>query len=118
MNFNDLLRTARPSIELTYTSRLTVLTAVSYIKPNGADGTRWVEETTNVLCRLSRDKRVNTSQTEGNLNTNQHLLFCAPEISIPAGSRLMIDGEKYERTQEPMVYPSHQEVTVTKHEWA
>lgn len=118
MDINAILKLAKPYVDWTYDKHMTVYGSQAYEKPDGSDGIRFGEVLTDVPCRISLNKRNNTSQADGNLITNSHILFCASDVTIPAGSKLAVDGEKYESTEAPMVYPSHQEIKVNQYEWA
>lgn len=118
MDINAILNLAKPFVDWTYDKRMTVFGSEPYEKPDGSDGVRFGEVLSNVPCRVSMNKRDNTTQADGNLITNSHILFCASDVLIPAGSKLTVDGIKYESTEAPMVYPSHQEIKVNQHEWA
>lgn len=123
MDITDIIAGVAPAIEWTYDKLFDVYEMQSYTKPNGADAKRLTVTIENQTCRISINKRQNTAQGEGNLNTNSHILFCSPDVEIPTGSKIVLksstldSGQKYESTEEPMKYASHQEVQVNKHEW-
>lgn len=70
----------------------------------------------NQPCRLSFKNLSTTIKTEGPAEVVQETkLFIAPELKIPAGSKIVVN-QKSGRTTEfsysgvPAVYPSHQEI--------
>lgn len=117
MRLSDILASTQDVISWTYDSRLTVYGKVAYTKPNGADGYRDAIIDHDIPCRISRDKRVSIDFQEVAKNQNTHILFTTPHVTIPPGSKLEVDGKTYQLTDEPMVYPSHQEVRVRRDEW-
>lgn len=119
MDIQSILKEARPSIEWTYDKLMDVYGSVPYTKPNGADGVKFDVIETNVKCRLSVVKLANTEQKETNKLFETLKLFCSPDIEIAPGSKISIDGEKYETTStdKPMVYVTHQEVYLNRKEW-
>ncbi|WP_413927118.1 hypothetical protein [Clostridioides sp. ES-S-0145-01] len=64
----------------------------------------------NQPCKLSYKNIV--SATEGKVAKLEQTikLFISPNISIKAGSKLIINNKEYVRSGEPAIYPSHQEI--------
>ena len=71
----------------------------------------------NQPCRLSIEKQTSTANTLGPAVISQTTkLFIAPELDIPAGSKIIVtqNGKttEYTRSGEPAVYTNHQEITL------
>lgn len=68
-------------------------------------------------CRLSYGSMPSTSDTEGPANIVQITkLFIAPELEIPAGSKIIVTQNgrttEFSNSGVPAVYPTHQEITL------
>ncbi|MGO4938599.1 hypothetical protein ACTQ45_01055 [Fundicoccus sp. Sow4_D5] len=121
MDINSILAAAGPAIAWTFDKVFDIYEMVEYTKPNGADGKQLQATKLNEPCRVSLDKRPVSQKGEGNLDNSSLILFCGPDVNVPIGSKLMVRNgdhrEKYQSTEKPMKYPSHQEIRVNKHEW-
>lgn len=117
MDINDVLKQATPFIEWTYDKELSLYGEVEYTKPNGATGFKTDEIESGIRCRVSVVKLANTDQDQANQLHETLKLFCGPSIKLPAGSKLVVDGVKFETTDEPMVYVTHQEVYIHRKSW-
>lgn len=121
MDINSILAAAGPAIAWTFDKEFDIYELVDHTKPNGADGKQLQATKLNEPCRVSLDKRPVSQKGEGNLDNSSLLLFCGPDVDVPIGSKLMVGigafREKYQSTEKPMKYPSHQEIRVNKHEW-
>lgn len=64
----------------------------------------------NQPCKLSYKNIV--SATEGKLAKLEQTikLFISPNISVKAGSKLIINNKEYVRSGESAIYPNHQEI--------
>ncbi len=75
-------------------------------------------------CRLSFEKVAAASQTETAAAVFQGVkLFLAPEVRIPAGSKIIVTQNQvtgeYRSSGEPAVYATHQEIPLELYErWA
>lgn len=74
-------------------------------------------------CRLSFSSSPSTSSGDVSATSQTIKLFIAPELDIRPGSKITITQngrvESYQRSGEPAVYESHQEITLEKFErWA
>lgn len=116
---NHVLSKARGSIEWTYDKLMSVMEKESYRKPNGATGSRFgaVDGKANIPCRVSVQRLNNTNMAEANKLEVIEKLFCQPDIEIKAGSQLLIGDVKYTATNEPFIYPTHQEVVIERAGW-
>lgn len=116
---NHVLSKARGSIEWTYDKLMSVMEQTSYRKPNGATGSRFgaVDGKANIPCRVSVQRLNNANMAEANRLDQVEKLFCQPDIEIKAGSKLLIGDVKYTATNEPFVYPTHQEVVIERARW-
>lgn len=116
---NHVLSKSRGAIEWTYDKLMSVMEQTSYRKPSGATGTKFgpVPGKANIPCRVSVQRLNNTSIGEANKIEVIEKLFCQPNIEIKAGSQLLIGGVKYTATNEPFVYPTHQEVVIERARW-
>lgn len=116
---NHVLSKARGAIDWTYDKTMSVMEQTSYRKPNGATGTKFgpVQGKANIPCRVSVQRLNNTTTAEANKLEVVEKLFCQPGIEIKAGSQLLIGDVKYTATNEPFVYPTHQEVVIERARW-
>lgn len=64
----------------------------------------------NQPCKLSYKNITSTEQGKVAKLTQTIKLFIAPNISVKAGSKLIINNKEYVRSGEPAIYPSHQEI--------
>lgn len=117
MAINDILRRATPSIQWMYDKRMDVYEVVETVKVNGADAVEFQKVYAAVPCRVSVRSLKNTEQNEARLLKTEHKIFCDPEYVIRAGSRLVVDGVEYLASEDAMVYVTHQELVVVRHEW-
>lgn len=117
MKVNDVLIQAQSSIMWMYDKKLDVYEAREIIKDNGADGIEFQKAHADIPCRLSVQSLKNTQQTEARLLETEHKVFCQPDIYIKAGSKITVDGVKYLTSEDPMIYITHQELVVKRHEW-
>ena len=58
-----------------------------------------------------------TEQNEAHQLKTEHKIFCSPKFTIKAGSKLIVNGVQYLTSEDPMVYVTHQEIVVRRHEW-
>ncbi|MFY0521302.1 hypothetical protein ACOMCU_26280 [Lysinibacillus sp. UGB7] len=70
---------------------------------------------TNQKCKLSFEKQTSTTPTGGPaLIAQTTKLFIAPELDIPAGSKIIVTQHnkttEYARSGEPAIYTDHQEI--------
>lgn len=117
MDINELLTQATPFIEWTYDKRMDIYGEVETTKPNGATDFVFDVMVPNVSCRVSVVKLANTDQDQANRLTETLKLFCSADVNLPAGSLITVDGVKYESTDEPMKYATHQEVLIYRKAW-
>lgn len=69
----------------------------------------------NQPCKLSFEKLSAAVQTENGAAISQEIkLFLAPEVSVKAGSKIIVRQNgtvgEYSASGEPAVYPTHQEI--------
>lgn len=117
MKIADVLRRAKSSIEWTYDKTCEVWGQIPYTKPNGADGVKFGVIEGDIKCRISITKLDKTEQEQANELTSVRKLFCRPDAAITAGSRLIVNGVKYEVAQAPMIYDTHMEVLIHERRW-
>lgn len=113
----------RKAIESMYSGKCTITGSQEITKDNGATGFEPMEICTDEPCRLS----FGTSRTqtgEAATETAQEAkLFLAPEINVPAGSRVVVTQNnitrEYKLSTIPAVYSTHQEIVFSaKDRWA
>ncbi|QPQ35901.1 hypothetical protein [Lysinibacillus sp. JNUCC-52] len=68
-------------------------------------------------CKLSYEKQTSATPTGGPVVISQSIkLFIAPELVIPAGSKIIVTQHgkttEYTRSGEPAVYMDHQEIVL------
>ena len=109
---------ARQAQEMLYEGLATVTGTETYIKPNGATGTRPATFYTDMPCRVSYGNMRNNApgtQTYYATDITQVIkLFCSPDVTIPAGSRITVTQNgltaAFGFSQPPMRYATHQEI--------
>lgn len=109
---------ARQAQEMLYEGLATVTGIETYIKPNGATGTRQATFYTNMPCRVSYGNLKNSnagSPTYQAVEIAQIIkLFCSPDVTIPAGSTITVtqNGQTatFTHSQPPLKYATHQEI--------
>lgn len=113
----------RKAIEVLYDGVCTVTGMKEVTKESGATGFEPVEICTDKPCRLSfGTSRTNTGEAATE-TTHEATLFLAPEIVIPAGSRVAVKQHgytwEYKLSSIPAVYSTHQEIKFSlKDRWA
>lgn len=118
---NQVVR--RKAIESLYDGRCTITASQEYTKDNGATGFKSVEICTEQPCRLSFGTS-KTQEGEAATGTTQTItLFLAPEIVVPAGSKITVTQNgrttDYECSNTPEVYSLHQQISLSlKDRWA
>lgn len=70
---------------------------------------------TDIKCKLSYEKQTSATRTGGPAVLTQTIkLFIAPELDIPAGSKIIVTQHgkttEFARSGEPAVYMDHQEI--------
>ena len=109
---------ARAAQEMLYEGRATVTGTETYIKPNGATGTRPKTFYTDMPCRVSYGNLRNTdpgTPTFYATDIKQVIkLFCSPDVTIPAGTTITVTQNgltaSFTHSQPPMKYATHQEI--------
>lgn len=112
-----IIELERAAIEMTYDGKMTVVGSSKTI----VDGETVV--TSNAVlyeshpCALAKEDNAKTAQGEdGGEIALTHKIFCAPELTIPPGSRITV--VQYGRTMAlkysgvSFAYPTHQEIMV------
>jgi len=105
----------REAIESLYEDTCTVITH-DPVKVNGVTASYQDVTVYSIQpCRLSFGSSPATSQTDGADEQTQTIeLFIAPELTIPAGSRIDVTRQgktvSYKSSGVPSVYPTHQEI--------
>lgn len=107
----------RRALEATYEGRCSIYKHVQVRNPD----TKLMEPTEipvdeDMPCKLSFSSISATQEGEMAAVSQEVKLFCAPELQILPGSKLVITQagvtETYERTGLPAVYLSHQEIAL------
>ncbi|MDO5785373.1 MAG: hypothetical protein Q4P20_09975 [Eubacteriales bacterium] len=113
----------RRILEQTYDGVMDVYGYGDELTQSGA--TRPVEKQlyTGIACGLSASTQADTTQTDASADVNQrYIVFCAPEIEIHPGCRIVITQygvtREYTCSGMPNVYPTHQELSVLLEERA
>ena len=116
----------RSAIEATYSGLMTVYRRFPKIE-NGRTVFREEAVYTALPCALSRGastRRQGDALRNNTIATVQYdaKVFLAPEPLIPPGSRVLVlqDGmsRNFVTSGEPMVYPTHQEIVLSREEFA
>lgn len=119
---NEYMLLGRKAIESTYIGTCNIYEYIKYTDPE-------TEETIielnpepvyeNIPCKLSKKTITTASQTEI-VNTIQYspVLFINPDITIKAGSKIIIAQNgvtrEYDQSGEPFVYGTHQEIALKR----
>lgn len=123
MNIRAIMAKATAAVEFMYDKTAEIKRHESYVKPNEADGTRYVTAHTDVPCRTSNPNLNNTVQGDANVINHDAKLFLSSGFKMLAGDEVVVstvvDGEvvdsiEYESAKEPLVYVSHQEVLLIR----
>ena len=121
MSVRDVFLKAKSAVERLYDRTATIKRYEAYQKPNGADGMQWVTKHENVPCRLSSvGMQTLNNASQGDVNSIQYdvKVFLSSDINVQAGDVFVIDGVRYESAKEPFVYVTHQEVLLTRKDYA
>lgn len=109
----------RAAIESLYRDTCTVYGMVSYKKPNKATAYREGTLYTNQACKLSHSQALSAQPVADNDGVASAIhqvvkLFIAPELDIPAGSKIMVNhlGRTlyFKSSGVPAIYANHQEI--------
>lgn len=114
---------ARAAIESMYDGVCTVTVRQQHIKENGATGFEEVNTITGQPCRLSYSSAAETTTGPAAEQSTSVKLYIAPELNIPAGSKITITQagvtRAYTRSGLPAVYETHQQIDLVLFErWA
>lgn len=118
MNIQSIMARAIPAVEFMYDKTAEIQRYVEYVKPNGADGTRWETVHSVVPCRLSSPKLDNTVQGDANAIQYDVKMFLSSAYEVLAGDEVYVDGVKFQSAKEPFKYVSHQEVLLLRKGYA
>ena len=104
-----------------YDSKMTI-TVNEMVKEGNITKNKWVEKAKDVPCRISKRNLAITGKETGAIDY-QISLYCDPDIEVPAGSRIEVNGiqgdkVRYKRSSEAFKYNSHQEITLTRDDTA
>lgn len=110
-------------MERAYKDRCTIYEYKPVWDPErGEDVERPVPVVVDQPCRISQRTLGTNNQTEAQNNIQYETkIFIAPEIEFKQGSMLTVTRKGVERKYhagEPFIYPTHQEVSIQRREWA
>lgn len=111
-----IVSSVRKALESLYKGTCTVKTWESFKDPVTKISTqKEVLKFENQPCKLSHEKQVSATNTVGPAVLSQTTkLFIAPELEIPAGSKIIVSQNgkttEFSRSGEPAVYMDHQEI--------
>lgn len=113
----------RKAVELLYDGLCTITGMQEVTKENGATGFEPVEICTEQPCRLSFGTSRTQTGEAATETAQEALLFLAPDIVVPAGSRITVKQcgytFDYKLSSTPAVYSTHQEIVFSlKDRWA
>lgn len=105
------------ALQMLWTDTCDVFNYEEFTRTNKSTGHREVPVHQGLPCRLSFSTANNTDNSGGASSVNQVIkLFLAPDVAIPAGSKISItrDGKTvdYKQSGEPARYCSHQEIVL------
>lgn len=109
---------ARKQIEALYSDRCTITKAETSEDPvTHRSGHKDVTVCSNYPCRLSFSSVQSTDNSGNAAKPVQNVkLFLAPEISVPAGSRIVVtrngNESRWKCSGLPAQYPTHQEIAL------
>ena len=102
----------RRTIEKYYDKTCTV-TEYQKTKVNGVVSFAEVQVLVDVPCRLSYKTIASNNETDSVSQIHQVTkLFISPDLIIPTGSKITVDGIDYSRSGVPAVYDTHQEIVL------
>lgn len=110
---------ARESIEQLYDHLCTVSVKEEVTCDDGSTDFTDIVIISNQKCRMSYVKIGSVDKADMSYHVSQGIkLFLAPEIDVPAGSKITVihDGhaDTYIMSGSPAVYPTHQEIMLEK----
>lgn len=113
----------RRRMEKGYTDRCTIYEYQWVYDPNrGEDVQKPIPIVVDQPCRISQRALGTNNQTEAQNNIQYETkIFVAPEFPIQQGNMLTVTRDGVERKYhagEPFKYPTHQEVSIQRREWA
>lgn len=113
---------ARKAIEALYSGVCTITGMKEVTKVNGATGFQPVEICTKQPCKLSFGTSRTQTGEAATETTQEAKLFLAPEIVVPAGSRVTVTQNnstwEYKLSSTPAIYSTHQEIVFSlKDRW-
>ena len=104
------LAMVRRAVEKYYDKKCTV-TEYRKTKVNGVVSFAEVQVLIDAPCRLSYKTIASNDETDSVSHTHQVTkLFISPDVIIPTGSKITVDGIDYSRSGVPAVYNTHQEI--------
>ena len=114
-------QTVRKALAMLWRDRMRVIVRMPSQRENGSTGFQDVVLMENIPCKLSNFKAVNSANEPVTDNgvaatIRQYAkVFLAPEVDVPAGSRLDVtraDGrvEQYRCSSPPAMFAHHQEI--------
>jgi len=130
LDIRKLLATATPYVESLYDRVATIKRHVEYTKPNGSTGQRWEVIHEKVPCRLSTlgmQTLKNTLQGDVNRIEYDAKLILSTDHEILAGdeatvhiieNNIVTHTDELEKSSEPFVYVTHQEVLFKRKAYA
>lgn len=113
----------RAAIESLYTDTATIYRYKDGRNPeSGVDEQTPIPKFENQRCRLSQRALATVNQTDAQDNIQYETkLFIAPELDIMQGDLIEVTRgtatRKY-KAGEPFLYPTHQEISLQRREWA
>ncbi|HBE9316802.1 TPA: hypothetical protein KNH76_003343 [Clostridioides difficile] len=101
----------RKAIEILYRDKCTIVEYQPVKDPvTKRTNNKEVVVLENQPCKLSYKNITSTEQGEVAKLTQTIKLFISPNISVKAGSKLIINNKEYVRSGESAIYPNHQEI--------
>lgn len=112
----EIIALVRGFVEDVYTGTMTVYVNEYVTDENGLEIQQWKARYEDEPCRVSRQNAPQPTDKRPKVFAEITQLTCAPELQIPAGSKITIDFngrvEDYTRTGEPRVYTTHQNIFI------
>lgn len=118
-----MMQKAKEAFERLYDAKMNVETYTTY-KEGNVTMQGWQVTLTDVPCRISKKNLASVNEANGPLIAYEIRLYCAPEVDVPAGSRVTVTDQHgharmYKATSEAFnSYFTHQEIAVVREDKA
>lgn len=117
---DGVVKTAQEAFAFLYRDTCTISESQQVLRPNGTTTEAWEMTAKDIPCRVSYG---GASIGENGLlasSTQSVKLFLAPDVYVTTGSRILVTREgrtsAYRASTKPALYPTHQEILLSREE--